>query len=160
MRHAKSDWGAAYRGDRNRPLSRRGAAAAMTMGKLLTEMEEVPELVYTSSAVRAAETALLASDSGGWGIEPISIDELYGASPDDVLLAVARAPATVQRLMVVGHQPTWGQLLHALTGAAAHVKTATVAAVDLTIDRWDEAQLARGVLAYLLQPKLFTKWEM
>lgn len=160
MRHAKSDWGASYRSDHERPLNRRGTAAAITMGKVLAGINEIPDLVYTSSAVRAAETALLAADSGGWGLEPVSVDELYGASPDEVLAVVGSAPVTVQRLMIVGHQPTWGQLLRALTGSAAQIKTATVAAVDLAIDGWDEAPLSRGALAYLLQPKLFAKLEM
>jgi phosphohistidine phosphatase len=160
MRHAKSDWGAAFRSDRERPLNRRGTAAAMTMGRLLARVGEIPDLVYASSAVRATETALLAAASGDWGIEPVTFEELYGASPDDTLAVVGGAPAAVDRLMIVGHQPTWGQLLQSLTGSAAQIKTATVAAVDLAIDAWDQAPWSRGALAYLLQPKLFTKWEM
>ena len=69
--------------------------------------------------------------------------------------------------MLVGHQPTWGYLVHALTGAAVQIKTGTVAAVDLPIARWNDAPHSTGTLAYLLQPRLFnlhpqlfTDWDL
>jgi phosphohistidine phosphatase len=137
------------------------------MGKVLANIDEVPDLIYTSSAVRATETALLASEAGGWRAPTVEFDELYGTSPAGALEVAAAAPDDVERLMVVGHQPTWGYLVHALTGAAAQIKTATVVAIDLPVARWDDAPQSTGTLAYLLQPRLFklhprlfTDWDL
>ncbi len=132
----------------------------MTMGKLLSRLGETPDLIVTSSAVRARETALLAADAGEWGCETIEVDDLYGTSAGGALRVASRTPDEVDRLMLVGHQPTWGYLVRALTGAAVEMKTATVAAVDLRMASWRGAPEAAGTLAYLLQPRLFSDWDL
>lgn len=160
LRHAKSDWNTGALTDRDRPLSKRGTAAAMTMGRVLARIDEIPDLIYTSPAVRARETALLATDAGGWGPRMVEVDELYGTSPAGALAVAAGAPDEVERLMLVGHEPTWSYLVQSLTGASVQIKTATIAAIDLSIARWSDAPRTTGTLAYLLQPRLFTDWEL
>jgi phosphohistidine phosphatase len=160
MRHGKSDWYSEAASDHARPLNRRGTESAMTMGRVVSNMGEVPDLIYTSSATRARETAMLAADAGEWGCEMVDIDDLYETSAGGALAVAARAPDVVERLMLVGHQPTWGYLVHSLTGASVHMKTATVAAIDLMMTSWRHAPEARGTLAFLLQPRMFTDWEM
>lgn len=160
LRHAKSDWNAGASSDHARPLNRRGTDAAITMGKVLTKLGEIPDLVYTSSATRARETIMLAADSGGWDSEIMEIDDLYGTSAGTALAVAGKAPDSVERLMLVGHQPTWGYLIQAITGASVSMKTATVAGIDMQMDLWEHAPNAMGSLAYLLQPRLFANWEM
>lgn len=160
LRHAKSDWNAGASSDHARPLNRRGTAAAMTMGKIIANMGEVPDVIYCSSAQRARETAMLAMDSGKWDSNLEEVDALYGTSAEGALAVAAQAPEPTETLMLVGHEPTWSYLVHSLTGADVAIKTATVAAIDLSIARWSQAQQARGTLAYLLQPRLFETWEI
>jgi phosphohistidine phosphatase len=160
LRHAKSDWNAGASSDHARPLNRRGTDAAMTIGRVLTKIGEAPDLIYTSSALRARETAMLATQAGDWDAEMVELDELYGTSARAALAIAAGAPDNVERLMLVGHQPTWGNLIHKLTGASVAMKTATVAGVELHMDIWEHAPEAMGSLTYLLQPRLFTGWEM
>ena len=93
LRHGKSDWNAGASSDHARPLNRRGTGAAMTMGRLLTRLGEVPDLIVTSSAVRARETALLAADAGDWGCETIEVDDLYGTSAGGALRGAPPAPS-------------------------------------------------------------------
>ncbi|MDX2344637.1 MAG: histidine phosphatase family protein [Acidimicrobiia bacterium] len=159
LRHAKSDWNAGASSDHARPLNRRGTAAAITMGKILARMGEVPDLIYSSSAQRAKETAMLASDSGKWGCELVEIDDLYGTSASGALTVAANASDEIETLMLVGHEPTWSYLVQSLTGAEVDIKTATVAAVDLSIGQWKDAPTARGSLVFLLQPRLFEGWD-
>ena len=160
LRHAKSDWNAGAASDHARPLNRRGTGAALTMGRVLTRIGEIPDLVYTSSATRARETVLLAADAGGWDIEVQEIDDLYGASANSALQVASQAPDHIERLMLVGHQPAWGYLVRSVTGAAVNMKTATVAGIDMHLESWRHAPEAMGSLAYLLQPRMFTKWEL
>ena len=160
LRHAKSDWYAGASSDHARPLNRRGTAAAITMGKVLARMGETPELIYSSSAQRAKETAMLAADSGSWGCELVEHDDLYGTSPAGALEVASTAPDDIYSLMLVGHEPTWSYLVHSLTGAEVDIKTATVAAVDLSISRWTDASRSSGSLVFLLQPRLFETWEV
>ncbi len=160
FRHGKSDWYAGASSDHQRPLNKRGVRSAKTMGKVLTRLTEAPDLIYASSAVRARDTARLAAEAGGWDCDIIEADELYGTSAGDALSLVRGVTDDVQRLMVVGHQPTWGYLVQSLTGASVHMKTATVAAVDLAIDAWRGAPTSTGTLAYLLQPRMFKDWDL
>ncbi|MCP4304668.1 MAG: histidine phosphatase family protein [bacterium] len=160
LRHAKSDWHAGASSDHARPLNRRGTAAAITMGKVLARMGETPDLIYSSSAQRAKETAMLAVDSGSWDCELIEHDDLYGTSPSGALEVAANAPDDIHSLMLVGHEPTWSYLIQTLTGAEVDIKTTTVAAVDLSVSRWADATRSGGSLVYLLQPRLFEHWDI
>jgi len=159
LRHAKSDWNAGAPSDHARPLNRRGTTAAVTMGRVLTQLGEVPDLVYTSSAVRACETLILAADAGEWDVDVVEFDRLYGASANEALQIAADAPDSIERLMLVGHEPGWGYLVRSVTGAVVNMKTATVAGIDMQMESWRHAPKAMGSLAYLLQPRMFTNWD-
>jgi phosphohistidine phosphatase len=56
LRHAKSSWKQAELDDHERPLSKRGVAAARVMAKHMHRTEIEPDIVLCSTAVRARET--------------------------------------------------------------------------------------------------------
>lgn len=114
----------------------------------------MPELVISSTAVRARTTAELAAEAGNWTTELTLDRQLYGAGPGNVLEVVSGV-RDVDRLMLVGHQPTWSGVVAVLTGARADMKTASVASIELLIDSWSEVLDAAGILEYLLHPKIF-----
>ena len=69
LRHGKSDWNAPYSTDHERPLKGRGVRAARTIGRFLAETDEEPDVIVSSSAVRALSTAELAAEAGSWRCE-------------------------------------------------------------------------------------------
>lgn len=155
MRHAKSDWDA-NTPDHERPLNRRGLRSARVMGVALAKMGQTPQYVITSSATRARATTEIAVSAGAWDC-PIEVaDGLYGTMVDGALAVVTEAPKEVETLMIVGHQPTWGQLAAHLTGANVQIKTATAVGIDLTINHWTDIGKARGSIVFVLHPRLFT----
>ena len=159
LRHGKSDWETANRGDRNRPLSRRGEQASETMGLVLRKMGEVPDRIVSSPALRAEATATIARLSGGWD-SPLEIaEDLYGSGPGAALEVAARSGGDAGRLMLVGHEPTWSYLAERITGGRISVRTATVLAFDLDAGSWEEAPQSSGTLAYALHPRMFDKSE-
>jgi phosphohistidine phosphatase len=162
FRHGKSDWNSNARGDRDRPLNARGERAAAIMGLVLRRMGEIPALIVSSPAVRAESTAALARISGGWGTRLEIADELYGAGPDAALAVAARCGSDAERLMLVGHEPTWSLLAERITGGRITVKTATVLAFDLNAATWPNAEQASGSLAFALHPRMFDGdgWEL
>ncbi len=155
FRHGKSDWNADTRGDRDRPLNARGERAAATMGLVLREMEEIPDLVVSSPAVRAETTAAIARISGGWAGRLEIAEELYGAGPGAAMAVAARCGKDAERLMLVGHEPTWSLLAQQITGGRVTVKTATVLAFDLNASTWANAGQAAGSLAFSIHPRMF-----
>ncbi len=157
LRHGKSDWHAPYGSDHERPLSRRGIGAAETMGRVLARAGLVPDLAITSSAVRARNTLELASTAGDWSCAISVADGLYGATTAGALEVASDVPPGVSTLMLVGHEPTWSELTHHLTGGYVTVKTATVIGIDLPIDTWRHVD-TQGSLAFLFQPRGFAEW--
>ncbi|MBY5162572.1 SixA phosphatase family protein [Salsipaludibacter albus] len=161
MRHAKSDWHSGAATDHARPINQRGVDAATAMGRLLTSAGLVPDAILASSAVRARTTAELAAEAGGWDVGVDAVDALYDASVDRVLARLALVPDAVDRLLVVGHQPTWGALVWRLTGGSVAMRTATVAALDLHLgDTWDPADVGgpgelTGEILAVFQPRHF-----
>jgi phosphohistidine phosphatase len=158
MRHGKSDWYSDAETDHDRPLAARGVTAAKRMGALLTRIGEPPDVVLTSSAVRARTTAELAHEAGGWTATIRVHPELYGTSPAGALAVARSAPDGVERVMLVGHEPTWGMLAQQLSGGRVAVKTATVIGVDVPGTRWSSLPETGGAIAYVLQPRLFGDW--
>jgi phosphohistidine phosphatase len=158
FRHGKSDWDADFATDHERPLSERGERAATTMGVLLRDLGEAPDRIISSTAVRAESTVELARISGGWS-GPLELDEaLYGASPDGALAVVAKRGEDAERLMLVGHEPTWSMLAARLTGGSIAVRTGSIIGIDLATNGWPDARQAKGTLAYALHPRLFERW--
>lgn len=131
------------------------------MGRLLESVDQAPDLIITSSAARAVNTAHLTAEAGGWDITLVEEGAIYGGNPRAVLDAVAQHGGVAQRVMVVGHEPTWSTLVTDLVGARVEMKTASVAGVGLLIDDWESLPGATGWLDYLLHPRMFfdTEWD-
>jgi phosphohistidine phosphatase len=155
LRHAKSDWEAEYDTDHERPLNRRGRTAAAQMGQYLTTIDQAPDLVVTSSAVRARDTVELAMSSGSWDCPVEVTRDLYATSPSSVVHLVQTYAGSHDRLLLVGHEPTWSELASSLIGGG-HIKlpTAAIARIDFDVDGWPEVDVHTGTLAWVVTPKL------
>ncbi|MDA2978746.1 MAG: histidine phosphatase family protein [Actinomycetota bacterium] len=159
MRHGKSDWDAGVPDDHSRPLNNRGKRAAERMGVVLRELGLVPDLVVSSTAMRARSTAELARLSGGWGCRLVLDETLYGSGVADTLAAAANHGGNTARVMLVGHEPTWSMTVTHLTGASASIRTGTVADIEILADDWVQLPDSRGVLVSLLQSRAFLHTE-
>ena len=129
------------------------------MGLVLRKMDEIPDRIVSSPAIRAEATATIARLSGGWDAPLEIAEDLYGAGPEAALEVAARCGADAERLMLVGHEPTWSYLAERITGGRISVRTATVLAFDLDAASWSEVPRSRGTLAYALHPRMFDQSE-
>jgi phosphohistidine phosphatase len=161
MRHAKSDWDASYGSDHDRPLASRGHRSATLIGRVLASWDEVPDLVITSSAIRARSTAEEAARAGGWQSRIVVEPDLYGSGPESVLAAAEEIAGDEERIMLVGHEPTWSMLAERITGGRLEMRTGAVAAIDLIADHWQGLGQARGWVRFAINPRMFfgTEWD-
>jgi phosphohistidine phosphatase len=114
----------------------------------------VPEVVLSSSAVRARMTAELVAESCGYDGEIGGGRELYSFAPEEYLEALANVDDTYNRVMVVGHNPGLEELQQWLTGVYTSLPTAALAVVRLNINHWAELEEAgRGELVQVWRPK-------
>jgi phosphohistidine phosphatase len=134
------------RPDAERRLTERGRLQARTAGKALKAIDLSIHVVFTSPKVRALDTARLACEE--LGLEPIVHAPLADGFDVDEALALLAAVEGDQRVLVVGHNPTFEQVIHDLTGARAELRKGAVAGVRV--------RGGRGELIALLQPRELT----
>jgi phosphohistidine phosphatase len=150
LRHAHAGNPMRWTGpDHDRPLSDRGRSQAERLGRLLATLDEAPDLCITSPKVRAAQTAELVAAALGI---PVVVDERLAAGPDideieDILLAAGEA----ERPCLVGHDPSFSELLGSLLGlGVVGMRKGAIARVDIG----RPVRAGRGDLRYLLPPDL------
>ena len=154
LRHAKSSWENAHLADFDRPLSERGERDAPRMGRLLRREDLVPDLIVTSTARRAQQTAERVATYSGYEHDIEYTRDFYHAGPGEYLAHLAQLSDTWQQVMVVGHNPGLEELLELLTGEAELLPTAAIAHVRLPIHRWHELnEKTEGELVAVWRPR-------
>jgi len=138
MRHAKSSWDDTNLTDRDRPLNKRGFRDAPRMGRWLAEQNLRPELILSSTAIRAMETAKLVAAEFA---EPPRIEfdsNLYLATSSTWRATIPIYADKEQLLLIVGHNPGLENLFQDLVGLYETIPTAAILHLRLKCDRWDE----------------------
>lgn len=111
LRHGKSDWNT-DRSDFYRPLSKRGKQNAQQMGEWLLRQQLQPDLIISSPALRTLGSAEICCEALGIPIQSIQTDEIiYEASLSNLIQLLTSIPNEIQRLLLVGHNPGFEQLL-------------------------------------------------
>lgn len=147
FRHAKTERDSATGRDFDRQLAERGCEDAPRMGEEIRKLGLQYDLVLSSPARRAAQTAELA------GLSARFDDRIYDAASDQ-LLAIARdADDLVGSLALVGHNPGFERLASRLIGATLEMPTGALAEIELPIDHWRDANDGGGRLVRFIKPK-------
>jgi phosphohistidine phosphatase len=150
LRHAKSSWDEPSLADRERPLNKRGKREAPRIGRLLRQEQLSPDLILSSPARRARKTAQAVAEESGYGGEIHLEEGLYPGDPEAYVETLRALPDHVGRAMLVGHNPGLEEFLEALTGEARPLATATLAQLELPIQRWSElSEETEGALVNL-----------
>jgi phosphohistidine phosphatase len=131
------------RPDDERELTERGRDQARAGGAALAALKVEVHLAFTSPKVRARDTALLACE--GLGVEPVEHEPLADGFDADEALTLMAAAGADQRVLIVGHDPDFSQVVYDLTGARIDLKKGGIAAVRL--------DGTRGELIALLRPR-------
>jgi len=154
FRHADAASRRGYATDHERPLTERGRQDAQAMGRFLTATDQRPDHAVTSTATRARETLTQARTGGGWSERAQAEDALYDASAHDVIAVAQGGPEGADGLLLVGHNPTFTDVVIRLIGGGnVRMATGTIARVDLQVDTWADVQVERGQLRWLIGPK-------
>jgi phosphohistidine phosphatase len=129
--------------DADRELTPRGERQASAAGAGLAQLGVEFVACYTSPKVRARDTARLACRA--LNIEPIEEDSLADGFDRDDALALLHAHGDDDRVLVVGHEPSFSQVVYDLTGGRIDFKKGGVAAVRV--------ERGGGELLVLLRPR-------
>ena len=154
FRHGKSDWSAEDTIDHDRSLAPRGIKASKMMGEYLSNENSVPDLVISSTAVRARTTAENAMEFGEWGC-PIELERgIYGGPPQFLLELINKQDDQYVSICLVGHEPNFSSFIALATNTHyQRFPTASMARIDFTLDRWSYISMGSGTLKWLIRPK-------
>ena len=143
LRHAKSSWADTSLDDWQRPLNDRGRRDAPRAGAWLRDRSLVPDLIVTSDAVRARETAAAVATAAGYTRAMVVEPSLYHATPADAIAVLKNiSHQSAHTILIVGHNPGLEDLVSRLSGEHHDMVTAALVELAVPIDRWSELDLS------------------
>ena len=157
-RHAKSDWPGGVP-DIERPLKERGLSDAARQAALLASQGFRPDLIISSPAVRARQTAEIFARQLGYEASIKEERSIYFGDEEDLLALVHHLPADKQVVMMFGHNPTMEDTLTMLfrSGIPFQMPTCAMACIEGLSNDWAYFSGRNVHLRWLLVPRLKRK---
>ena len=138
-----------------RSLTEEGIVKMQKAAAGLRALGYMPELILSSPLIRATQTAEILLKAFGKGIELKTVPFLApSGSRRDLYRAIALYEKKMNSLMIVGHQPSLGEIAGEIAfGSPEHyieLKKGGVCSIDMEIARGEP----RGSLVALLTPSI------
>ena len=156
LRHGHSDSNESLP-DAERPLSGRGRSEARRLGGLLRRLGWKLDLVVSSSALRARETAALAAAGAGYSKKVRAEPRLYENKTEGYLEVLRGLPARSSCVLLVGHNPALREAAAALLGClpeSFRLPPAALACLEVSGEDWARLQPGTCALQWLVTPEL------
>ena len=138
LRHAKSSRKDPDLTDHDRPLNKRGKRDAPRMGRLMKKENLVPDVIISSTAIRARSTAEAVAKASGYKGEIVLNKSLYAAGPEAYLGVMHDLSDEYVRVLIVGHNPGLEDLVELLTGEIHLMPTCSLAHVKFRVGKWSD----------------------
>lgn len=150
LRHDKAEQNTMAKDDYDRALTLRGSKNAAAMGEYILKRLEIPDLILSSSAQRAYETAIYVSKSIGYPEEDIKTDQnLYFAPARWIMNVISKLPNEVDTCLYVGHNPGITNLINDLGVLIDILPTASAVCFEFNVDSWINITAERANFMWL-----------
>jgi phosphohistidine phosphatase len=159
VRHAKSSWDDPDLDDFDRPLNNRGEHDASFMGFRLREMNIKIDLLVSSNAVRAMQTAALFADRLAYPLEKIiKPSAMYGGDVEELLGVVQKLDNNLNEVMLVGHNPGLTDFAQYLTTERFEkIPTSGIFCAGFDVTTWQQITPESGTMIFFDFPKKHNK---
>ena len=157
-RHAKSSWNTDSATDFERPLNKRGFDDAPVMAKRLLEHGPLPQLVISSTAKRAHQTAELLMRELALDQKLLTTTEsIYEVPARDLINQMKQLPADADIAMIIGHNPAMSSACSYLSkDADMQMSTLAMVCMELDVEDWEDIYPDCGTLRWYDYPKKHT----
>ncbi len=153
VRHAKASRSIGGLTDIDRPLAELGTEEAYRVAEELFNKQEIPELIISSTAVRAFSTALIFRRVLQVPITMFKVtDRLYEIDINDLVEFIADLDDRYHSIMLVGHNPSFSMLASKLQNGISHVSTAGVVKFEFDVEKWRHASYINAENTLFLVP--------
>jgi len=156
VRHAKSSWEYPELSDEERPLLEKGVKRTRKVIQYLIDHNIKLDLIITSHATRAYETAKLIGEALGYPSDKIDVrTELYHADTDDLLDQLFDVSDKVNTVMMVGHNPGFTRFAEYFDNNSPDwLPTSGVVGINFEAQKWNEILDAQQQTAFIVYPKM------
>lgn len=153
IRHAKSDWSNSSLDDFDRPLNKRGKKNAPFMGKILRDKGIIPDLIISSPAYRARETARKIAKKLKYREEIMYNEYIYEASLKTILEIINFIEDEYDDVILVGHNPGLNMLAFYLVDFNDNLPTCGAIEIEFDCQTWREASKSNAKFVSFEYPK-------
>lgn len=154
IRHAKSSWDHSGLADHDRPLAERGENDAPIMAKRLKVRGVSPDLILSSTALRAAETAKITARELEFPEKQITWEgQLFHASTNTLLKYIRSQQDSKQTMLVFGHNPGLNDLIEFLGGEIDNLPTSGQFGFKINAESWADLKPSNAEAWFVDFPK-------
>lgn len=152
VRHAKSSWEAPLH-DKDRPLTRKGMKAAHMVSSHISDFIPKSYVMWSSTAERASETALIFAQNISYPIESIDYkDELYTFDENKLEKVIKSCNNGIESVILFGHNEAITNFVNKF-GDAFITNVPTAGFVSLQFDTDDWETIKNGKTKKIIFPK-------
>jgi phosphohistidine phosphatase len=146
IRHAKSSWKEAGLSDHERPLNKRGNHDAPLMAKIIQDSGVSPDLLVSSTAVRAKKTAEAFAEVFGIKRNEILLSEdLYMADENDIIKRLQSVKDEIETVFLFAHNPGITDFANALCSTdIPNIPTCGVFHSRIPSLSWKDTEFGKG----------------
>ncbi len=138
MRHAKSSWSDKKLPDFQRPLKKRGAIASAEIAEILRENELIPQVILSSPALRASQTAEIVAKVCNLEQKITYVNSFYMGEVREFIEQLQKLDDSLERVMIIAHNPGLEAFMQTLDGKLDALPTAALAYISLDLHHWSE----------------------
>ncbi len=155
VRHGVFDHSDPQIADVDRSLNRHGHHQADRMADRFSELKIKPDLLVSSTAKRAVETAQIYAKKLDISPEAIRVEEnIFQAERSEILRVVQSFDDDAQTVVLFGHHPGVTKLLHHLVDSEVEkMSLASCAVLELSSESWRSVSFKQGKLVEYIEPK-------
>lgn len=145
IRHAEAEPETGSISDFDRNLTNAGKKDAAKMAAILLNNTPVPEIMISSPAARALETAHIFAAT--FGLDNVKTEpKIYEASAETLLQIINLFDDRYNIVHLVGHNPGISNLLYKLTVEITTMPTSSWVEIELKADSWVQISADSGIL--------------
>jgi phosphohistidine phosphatase len=156
FRHAKSSWEDTSLRDHDRPLAKKGVVKTRKIMKFLKQQVKSPDLLLSSTALRAKKTAELVAESFSYPAEKIELSKaLYHADSDEIFNVLYSISNEINSVMIFGHNPGFTYFVNQfLRPTIENLPTSGVVCIDFIADKWETINQSEFHVNFVVFPKM------
>ena len=147
VRHAAAVHDPSYK-DFDRPLRKKGFEKARLLTERLTRLGLKPDLLVSSPALRAFQTAEIFAEDSGFGFSPdeiVRIESLYLPSPGDILDCLRNLDDKCSDVFLFSHNNGISWAAQQLCGdQSILMPTGAAVRIELNISSWGDTVFGCG----------------